>query len=551
MDAKALYELGQGLFEKKDSLNNLHQEIAEQFYPQRADFSFQRDVGEEFAANLMTSYPLLVQRDLSDQIGQMLRPVNQPWFKIEPADPDRNDHDAKLWLEAAANIQRKAMYDPAAKLARAAKEADNDFATFGQAVMSSEIVWTNYKQGPHLLHRCWHLRDMAWQEDCYGNVGNRFRMWKPTARDLFKLFGDKCHLSVRQMATAPGAKQLREVECMHMVVEADLYDIDEQLVRDKPYVSIFYDASNRYVMEAVPIYNGYYIIPRWQTVSGSQYSYSPATVVGLPDARLLQSMTRTLLEAGEKIANPPMVATDEVVRSDVAIYAGGITWVDRDYDERLGDALRPLTQDARGIPIGIDMMRDSRLMLHQAFYLNKLVFPERAGDMTAYEVSQRVQEYIRNALPLFEPMEAEYNGQLCEQDFDLLRRAGAYGSPYMMPPSLQGARTTFTFMSPLHDAIESQKTQKFLEMGQLLATAVQMDKNTAAVPDAVTAFRDALQGAGIPTKWTRSELIVKQMADQANAQAQAQEMLQGLLPASQAALNLGKASQAAGEMAVQ
>jgi len=538
-----------GLFEKKSSLNSLHQEIAEQFYPQRADFTFQRDLGEEFAGHLMTSYPLLVQRDLSDQIGQMLRPANQPWFKIEPSDPSRSDHDAKLWLESAAMIQRKAMYDPAAKLSRATKEADNDFATFGQAVISSEIIWNNYSEGPHLLHRCWHLRDVAWQEDCYGNVGNRFRQWKPTARELYKIFGDRCHDSVRRMASEPGAKQLRDVECMHIVCEADLYDISPQELRDRPWVSIFYDATNRHVIEAVPLYHGYYVVPRWQTVSGSQYSYSPATVVGLPDARLLQSMTRTLLEAGEKVANPPMVATDEVVRSDVAIYAGGITWIDRDYDERLGDALRPLTQDARGIPIGMDMMRDSRLMLHQAFYLNKLNFPERAGDMTAYEVSQRVQEYIRNALPLFEPMEAEYNGQICEMDFSLLRRAGAFGSPYMMPPSLQGARTTFTFMSPLHDAIESQKTQKFLELGQLLAAAVQMDKNAAAVPDTIVAFRDALQGAGIPTKWSRSELVVQKMRDQADRDAAAQQMLQGLLPASQAALNLGKASQAAGELA--
>lgn len=549
MDAKALYELGKGLFAKKGLLNSLHQEIAEQFYPQRADFTFQRELGEEFAGHLMTSYPLLVQRDLSDQIGQMLRPVGQPWFKIEPNDPERSDHDAKLWLESAARIQRKAMYDPVARLSRATKEGDNDFATFGQCVISAEVVWDNVKEGPHLLHRCWHLRDMAWQEDCYGNVGNRFRDWKPTARELFKLFKDKCHDSVKRMATAPGQKQLQEVECMHMVVEADQYDMEERAKGDKPWVSVFYDAANRHVIEAVPMYSPYYIIARWQTVSGSQYAYSPATVVGLPDARLLQSMTRTLLEVGEKIANPPMVATDDVVRTDVAIYAGGITWVDRDYDERLGDALRPLAQDSRGVPISIDMMRDSRGMLHQAFYLNKLNFPDRAPEMTAYEVSQRVQEYIRNALPLFEPMEAEYNGQICEHDFDLLRRAGAFGSPYDMPRSLQGARTSFSFMSPLHDAIEAQKTGKFLEMGQLLATAVQMDKNAAAIPDAVTAFRDALQGAGIPTKWTRPELVVKDMLATAEEQAQTQQLLEGLLPASQAAVNLGKASQQASETA--
>jgi len=545
MDVKDLNELAQSLFQKKGMLNTLHQELADNFYPERADFEYSRSLGEEFAAHLMTSYPVLVRRDLSDQVGMMLRPVGQPWFKIAPVDPEREDFESKAWLEFAANVQRRAMYDKAAMLSRALKEGDNDFTTFGQCVISSEIIWDNKKEGPHLLHRCWHLRDMVWQEDCYGSVGNRFRRWKPTCRELYRLFKDKNSPSVTKNATGNSKQQASEVDVMHMVVEADLYDMEERKKGDKPWVSIFYDSTNRHIIEAVPTYSPYYIVPRWQTVSGSQYAYSPASIVALPDARLLQAMTRTLLEAGEKIANPPMVATDEVVRSDVAIYAGGITWVDRDYDEKLGEALRPLTQDARGIPIGIDMMRDSRGMLHQAFYLNKLNFPDRAGDMTAYEVSQRVQEYIRNALPLFEPMEAEYNGQICELDFELLRRAGAFGSPYQIPKILQGAKTDFTFMSPLHDAIESQKTQKFLEMGQLLAAAMQMDQDTAAIPDAVTAFRDALHGAGIPTKWTRDPMVVEQMKEEADAQKQAQAMIESAVPASQAALNMGKASQAA------
>ena len=50
------------------------------------------------------------------------------------------------------------------------------------------------------------------------------------------------------------------------------------------------------------------------------------------------AMTLTLLEAGEKVVNPPLVATEQVVRSDVAIFAGGITWIDAEHDDRLGPA---------------------------------------------------------------------------------------------------------------------------------------------------------------------------------------------------------------------
>ena len=543
MNPKALHELGESLFEKKGSLNSLHQELAEHFYPERADFSLRREVGDEFADHLMTSYPVLVRRELADQIGTMLRPSGQPWFKTVPEDPEREDHEAKTWLEASSKIQRRAMYDPAAMLGRATKEGDNDYSTFGQCAISSEVVWDNEQEGgPHLLHRCWHLRDMAWQENRFGKIGNRFRRWRVSARELAQIFPGKVHASVERLATGSGKRAFTEVDVMHMVVEADLYDLSEKERKGRPWVSCYYDATNRHTIESLPQWSPTYVIPRWQTVSGSQYAHSPAAIVGLPDARLIQAMTRTLLEVGEKIANPPMIATDEVVRSDVQIFPGGITWVDRDYDERLGDALRPITLDSRGVPIGIDMQRDARQLLWAVFYLNKLTLPQRAPEMTAFEVGQRIQEYIRGALPLFEPMESDYNGQLCELDFELLRRAGAFGSPRDLPRSLQGERVNFAFMSPLHDVIEAQKTQKFMEAGALIAQATQLDPSAPAALDVGIALREAMAGAGIPTKWTRSEQAVRQAQARKEAEQNTQKILEGLKTGGEAAKNIAGAS---------
>jgi hypothetical protein len=65
----------------------------------------------------------------------------------------------------------------------------------------------------------------------------------------------------------------------------------------------------------------------------------------LPDARLLQAMTYTLLEAGRR-RQPADDRHAGRGALDVAIYAGGITWVDRTTTSA-GEALRPLTQDFR------------------------------------------------------------------------------------------------------------------------------------------------------------------------------------------------------------
>jgi hypothetical protein len=239
-------------------------------------------------------------------------------------------------------------------------------------------------------------------------------------------------------------------------------------------------------------------------------------------------MTYTLLEAGEKHTNPPMIAVQEAIRSDISIYAGGITWVDSAYDERLGEVLRPLIQDKSGMPLGMEMAQATRMMISEAFYLNKLTLPQRAPEMTAYEVGQRIQQYIRDALPLFEPMEMEYNGAICEETFSLLLRAGAFGSPFDLPKQLQGKNIEFRFESPLHEAIEKEKGNRFMEAQQFIAGAIQLDPSTALIVDTKQALRDVLDAIGVPAKWVNSEEEVAAVVKQHEQQQQAATLLAGM-----------------------
>lgn len=529
MDAKQLKDVADNLFGKKSPLTSLHQEIAENFYPERADFTLTRSVGADFAANLMTSYPVLCRRELGNQFGTMLRPTARPWFHTGIRNVEHMDNDTKQRLQWFQEVQRRAMYDPASKFTRATKEADHDFAAFGQTVISVELN----KDANGLLYRCWHLRDVCWQENESGNIGTVFRKWKPTALALSRIFSGKLDAKIAKIVEK---SPFDEIEVMHMMVEADMYDDD---ARGRPYWSVWYDCTHSKLIEATPMWNKYYVIPRWQTVSNSQYSYSPATVAGLPDARLIQAMTYTLLEAGEKATNPPMVATQDAVRSDVAVYAGGITWIDNEYDERTGDALRPISQDFRGFNYGLELNASTRDMLHQAFFLNALQMPQRGPEMTAYEVGQRVQEYIRNALPIFEPMEMEYNAAICDVTFDILWRNGAFGDPRGWPKALRGADIAFNFESPLHDAIEQQKGQKFQEAQGLISIAVALDQSCSAVPKAEIALRDALTGIGVPATWMNTEQYVQDVKDAQQQQALQQQQLAAMQQGSEVIKNLG------------
>jgi len=535
MDAKKLRALGENLLSKKAGLNSLWQEVGQNFYPERATFTLNRSLGSDFASDLLTSYPILCRRDLGNQFGSMLRPTAKPWFHTTRRHVKEEDNETKQWLQAFEETQRRAMYDPKSMFTRATKEGDHDFAAFGQCAISVEM---NKKQDG-LLYRCWHLKDMAWQNNEEGSIGAKFRKWKDTAHTFVRTFGaDKVHPDINK---ALAEEPFKEFNCLHMVVEADMYD---EPANGKPWWSIWYDTDHDQLITATSIWTEYYVIPRWQTVSDVQYSYSPATVAALPDARLLQAMTWTLLEAGERATWPPMIATVDAVKSDIGNYSGGITWVDADYDERLGEALRPVTQDFRGFNFGRELNEDTRKLLYKCFFLDTLNMPTRGPEMTAYEVGQRIQQYIRDALPIFEPMEMDYNAKLCDMTFELLWRGGAFGSPLSWPKKLQGADIEFRFESPLHDAIEQQKGQILIEGEGLTSAVMRVDPSVASIIDAKVALRDALNGIKVPAKWMRNEADVQAIDDQQKREAELAKILAATQQGAAAAKDLGAAQQA-------
>ena len=520
MRVQELIQRGMQLFSERKAITTLWQELAENFYPQRADFTINRYIGEEFAEHLYSSYPIIVHRDLSNSFAAMLRPRAKTWFEVSVDNEEDLGQEAKQWLQWATKRQRSAMYDRKAQFIRATSEGDADFALTGQCCISREIVYTS--KTPHLLYRTWHLRDVAWSEKADGAIGEIYVKWKPTIKQLKEMKLNLHH----EVAKKDSKESLSKHNCMRLAISTDIYRGQNGEGEGYPWVMVYLDVVNMHIMGEIGLFSHGFTLPRWQTVSGSQYAYSPAAVAGLPDARLLQAMSLTLLEAGEMSVRPPMIATQDALRSDIQYYSGGITWADVEYDERKGDVLRPVTQDRRGLPHGFEERDHQMGMLAEAFYINKLTLPPPQGDMTAFETGQRVEEYVRAALPLFEPMEHEYNGQLCEDTFDGLLRAGYFGSVQDMPQELQGRNVHFKFVSPLHDAIERKQASTFLESSDLIERAMAFDPSASAHLDTGLQLRDSLEAIGVEAKHMRTLKEVEQINAAASEQAEAEEQME-------------------------
>lgn len=511
-NAKELKKRGDKLFEQKAPFDSLCQEIATNFYSARADFTTKIELGNEFASHQVDSYPELVRRDLANAFASMLRPSNQQWFEAHVDDELEKDLGVRAYLEYMNKVTSRILYDPATNMRRTAAEADNDLAAFGNAVVS--VVDNKNRDG--IVMRPWHLRDCAWAEDEVGNVSAMHRKQKITLINLARQFGsDKVPMKWRNKLDKD---PLCEITIRHCALAKDAYDPygSKKSFGGLPFFSVWYTEEGELLAE-LPEPLMPYVVPRWAKVSTSQYAFSPATIIALPNARLIQRMMLTLIEAAEKTVDPPLVATHEAIKSDVDLSAGGITWVDREYDERLGEALRPLNL-GRNLVLGVDILERQRQMLAEAFYLSKINLPQ-SREKTAYETARLVEEYVRNALPLFEPLEDEYNATLLDAVMGRALRLGAYGPPDMIPEALRGQEVRFRFVNPLREAMAKRKVIAFQDSVGILAAAAQIRPEALAAVDVNSMLRDALHGAGAPAGWLKPEEQV--MQEQAAAQQMA------------------------------
>jgi Bacteriophage head to tail connecting protein len=514
-NAKELCRREEKQFGAKANLDSLNQELALNFYPERADFTTERALGEEFAVDLMDSEPMRCRRDLGDARASMLRPSGEEWCKAKSRKKELNEkpHIAQFfdWFN---EITRARMYEADTGFVRASKEADHDLVTFGNSIQTVEAE-LGRDANKEALIRSWHPRDCAWLDDANGvRQDLMFRRFKASARHIKQKFPNATLAEPIKKALEKDGNKDQEFKLCHAMMRADEYDFYKKPRRKTQWVSVYYDSEHKMLLAERPSDRFRYVVDRWRTLQGSQYGYSPASMTALPDARGIQTMAMVLLEAGEKSLDPPLVAIQKNIKSDINQSAGRVTFIDGDYDERTGASVGPMFPDGFKPQLGIDLINRTTYQLRDLWYLTKLSLPPQSG-RTAYETSELVKEFIRANTPLFESWLAGVE-MVVDEIIQVLIEIGAYGSLLDWPKELSGGKLAYDLANPLRDAIELNKVN---QANIILGAAAGISKVNPQAPGARRIDLDKLmegvaQGSQSPADWLKDE-------DQAAAEAQA------------------------------
>lgn len=490
--------LAEAAFAKKSSLLNFWQSVAENHFPERADFTRLKQQDEDMTSQLYSSEPILFRREFGNFIGAALRPKGKDWFGVQVADIRLRKRKLPRVEQALIDTRdtlRGLMYNRKSGYTRAMTTADHDYATFGNCVGSVEPRPTL----DGLRYRTWHLRDCAWLENYDGEVDTIFRKFQVTAQNLVAE-GKKRGWNVSdKVRDALDKTPQKEFECMH--VQMPLLNYDPKNKTKMEWVSIYLDVTNKELLSMKPCPEFNYFVDRWFLLDGSQYAVSPCVICSLPDSRTLQVMTWSIMEAGEKAVEPPMIARGgTAIIGGIDIRAAGVTWVDKNYDERNGEVIRAL--EMGGQPQFGEALREAlRQNLNSAWFLNKLYMPQ-TYDKTAYEAQRLHEEFLRSAQPIMEPAEAERNGNHLEVTMTIAARLGLLGTGKDLPEELRGRDVEFIYDNPLEDARKQAATFAYKSAAEINEIAGKQTPEVLKNYDGNQAYRDAIAGVA-PPNWLR------------------------------------------------
>lgn len=515
---RKLWEIGDRLFAEKQPWDSLNDEIATWFWPASANATHTISPGEEFTDHLVDSKPSQIFRDLANALGSMLRPPDLDWFRLTVnSDAVKNSTAARQKLESMTRTTRAAMYAGDANYVRSTKQSDFDFALSGNSVKSI----TNNEFNNGLYFQTWRLKDCAWVENQWGMVDHLHRKMKIYAIDMEKMFGaDKLPDAVK--SNLGNNKPYEKHEVRHVAVPADFYNPERKFPKNTKFASVYLTSEGDILKES-PEPEFPYVVSRWQTVCGWPYAYSPATMVALPDARLVQRIAASIIEATEKSTEPPLVATNQSILGPVSLSAGSITWVDSEYDERLGPAVRPLDL-GKNAGLGQALLDRKVAELSGLFFLDKFSLPD-TRERTATEVRLLYQEFIRGTLPIFEPMERESIGAEVDLSVSRLMRLGAYGDNF--PVELSGQDLTYEFENPLREARSRMVVEQYQESIGVIGAAAQFDPSVVSAINATKMFRDVMNVVA-PSDWLYTEKEAQQRQEAAQEASEDQNILTDL-----------------------
>jgi len=507
--------------------------IAELIDPDNALFLRQNPYqGERRDRNQFDSTGQLALEKATAAMESVLTPRTQTWHGLEPLEESlRKNFKVMAWCEELTRKLFRARYMPAAGFVGASSEHYRSLFAYGNGCTFLDDI-----PGRTFRYRCDFVGHVWTSPDYTGLPAAVHRKFSMTARQARQMF-----------ATLP--KPIREAkdevrfDFLHCVKARRDYDPERRDAKGMRYGS-YYVACG--YADMVLEEGGYRVMPyiysMYSTAPGETYGRGPASKI-LPTLNTINEQQKTLLRAGQRAVDPPLLMPEEDVLESFNLRAGALNFGGVD---AMGNARVMPLQTGANMPLGLEMIQDSRAVINDAFFVTLFQILVENPRMTATEALLRAQEKGELLGPPLGRQQTAYLGPLIERELDILFQIP--GIMDDMPPELAeaGGELDIKYTSPLNRMQRASESTGIMQTFEQLTPWAQVDPGVFKVfnPMRVAARLAEINGAPYDVLNSMEEMeAVKAAEDQ---QAQMEQLLAAAPVAGKTALDLARAQQVAG-----
>lgn len=546
MDTKQIRSLFDKLSSDAKTTHGLWEEISKYMKPQRLGMQTMLSPGSDLTQWMYDGTALVAAKDWADAVHFATANPFMQWFMLEYVQPENDDTPQAVtdWCQDVSGIMGKHMAD--SNFTASTNEAVQDWGLYGNcSVQCHKAPGERFK----LAFESLHIRDVVPLIGAHGRISTTIGKFKMTVQAMAEQFAkeewdagnidaleDK--LGKRAAKALKAGKLGEEVWVLHTVFERPKSDVnlDENTGMAKPEERPFGSIWLVYDEEAKPLkIGGYYEQPRfWARMRRRTDDPMGGGLgeVALPDTYSANEWRRLILNAADKEIDPPWIEESEQLLNNPDQRARGVTTV-RDIDK-----VKQVQIQARTLAQMVG--NDIRQTIRDIWMSDEIKLPprERVGQMTAYEVSKRIERIYQLMGPEIDRLHSELFRPLLERVFGLLLREGLLPE---MPEEMaeRGGKLEFKFLGP---AVRSQYGEELAAMDDHIAYVVQLSEIDPSVLDTIDLdahLKRRAEIAGYPMDLMREEDEKQQIREERAKTLQAQQSAAVAKDASQAVKNMG------------
>lgn len=533
-DATSLIREHDQLYSEQTHFRTYWEQVAYYVLPSHATFLNETPEGTRRTERLFDGTAVMANERFAAVMEQMLTPRTQQWHTLKPEnDALLEDQEVSQYLDMLTKRLFSMRYRPGANYASQQHECYVSLGPFGNYLLfideDRDVRGFSYRAIP--------MQECVWATDHQGRVDCVYRKFKLEARQMEDKFG-RSVLPAKVTAVLDSAP-FTKFEILHVVKPNPDFKERAAGVKGKKFVSYYLAVEGKQILET----KGYrcfpYAVGRYNMAPRENYGRG-AGMTCFPAIKTLNEEKKTILRAGQKSVDPPLLAYEEGVMEAFNQRSGAMNYGVLTAD---GQALvQPLKIDAN-VPLGLELMNLEKTEINDAFLVSLFQILAENPGMSATEAMIRAQEKGTLMAPAGGRLMSESLGAQIEREIDI-----AFSFPGLLPPPpkqlILGGGYQIEYQSPLSRSMRASEGNSILQTAQGISVLASIDPKVKDVVDWEGAARDYAEISGMPSKYILNDEQLQAIREQQNEQLQAQQIVQGAPMVTQSVKNMAQAQQA-------